>query len=103
MSKLKLITTEKFGDLECNFYRNGNDDILLNREQIEAALEYANPNKAIQNIHLKHKDRLENLCIRIVEIRYPQSGGAGINVETISTREKVFQVFQMENQHIYQT
>lgn len=28
MSNLKLVTTENFGNLECNFYRNMNDDIL---------------------------------------------------------------------------
>lgn len=40
MSNLKLVTTENFGNLECNFYRNMNDDILLTREQIGQALEY---------------------------------------------------------------
>lgn len=65
MSNLKLITTEKFGDLNCNFYRNMNDDILLTREQIGSALEYANPQKAIDNIHSKHKDRLDELSITL--------------------------------------
>lgn len=65
MSNLKLITTEKFGDLDCNFYRNMNDDVLLTREQIGSALEYSNPSKAIRKIHLAHKDRLEPLCLRI--------------------------------------
>jgi hypothetical protein len=37
MSNLKLITTENFGELQCNFYRNMNDDILLTREQIGTA------------------------------------------------------------------
>lgn len=55
---LKLITTETFNNLPCNFYRNTNDDILLTREQIGQALEYANPQKAIDNIHSKHRDRL---------------------------------------------
>ena len=64
MSNLKLITTEKFGEVDCNFYRNMNNDILLTREQIGDALEYANPQKAIQKIHLRHKDRLEPLCMR---------------------------------------
>ncbi len=59
MSNLKLIKTETFGDLSCNFYRNMNDDILLTREQIEQALEYADTIKAIQKIYLKHQDRLE--------------------------------------------
>lgn len=65
MNNLKLITTENFGDLSCNFYRNMNDDILLTREQIGQALEYSDPSKAIRKIHLKHKDRLDELCVRI--------------------------------------
>ena len=47
MSSLKLITTEKFGSIPCDFYRNMNDDILLTREQIGSALEYANPYDAL--------------------------------------------------------
>lgn len=65
MNNLKLITTEKFGDLNCNFYRNMNDDILLTREQIGTALEYSDPQKAIDNIHSKHKDRLDNLSVTL--------------------------------------
>lgn len=65
MNNLTLITTETFNNLPCNFYRNMNDDILLTREQIGQALEYADPSKAIKKIHLKHKDRLDELCIRI--------------------------------------
>ena len=65
MSNLTLITTETFNNLSCNFYRNMNDDILLTREQIGQALEYADPSKAIRKIHLNHKDRLDELCVRI--------------------------------------
>lgn len=42
-----------------------NDDILLTRDQIGQALEYADPIKAIQNIHAKHKDRLDQMSIKI--------------------------------------
>lgn len=65
MTNLKLITTENFGELQCNFYKNMNDDILLTREQIGTALEYSNPSTAIKNLHRKHKDRLDMLSIRI--------------------------------------
>lgn len=65
MSNLKLVTTENFGNLECNFYRNMNDDILLTREQIGQALEYSNPSTAIKNLHRKHKDRLDLFSVRI--------------------------------------
>ena len=62
-NNLKLITTETFGDLSCNFYRNMNDDILLTREQIGSALEYSNPDIALSKIHKKHSDRLNNLSV----------------------------------------
>lgn len=59
MSNLKLITTETFNNLPCNFYRNINDDILLTREQIGQALEYADPMVAIGKIHNRHSERLD--------------------------------------------
>lgn len=61
--KLKLITTETFGNVSCDFYRNMNDEMLLTRNQIGQALEYKNPQKAIDNIHAKHKDRLDDLSV----------------------------------------
>lgn len=62
---LKLITTEQFNGLDCNFYRNGNDDILITREQIGSALKYSNPQKAIDNIHAKHRDRLDQFSVTL--------------------------------------
>ena len=53
--KLKLITTETFGTVSCDFYRNMNDDMLLTREQIGQALEYKDPMVAIGKIHKRHK------------------------------------------------
>lgn len=63
MNSLTLITTETFNNLSCNFYRNINDDILLTREQIGQALEYANPIDAIYRIHKRHSDRIDNLSV----------------------------------------
>lgn len=65
-NNLKLITTETFGELSCNFYRNMNDDILLTREQIGLALEYSDPMVAIGKIHKRHKDRLDNFSFTIL-------------------------------------
>lgn len=62
-NNLKLITTETFGDLSCNFYRNMNDDILLTREQIGLALEYKNPDSSMSMIHKRHQDRLDSLSV----------------------------------------
>lgn len=98
-NNLQLITTETFGDLSCNFYRNMNDDILLTREQIGTALEYSNPQKAIQKIHLSHRDRLESLCVRIIENRNPQNGGVGVNVETVYyTQRGVMEICRFSKQ-----
>lgn len=60
---LEIVTSEKFGELECNFYRNMNDDILVTREQIGTALEYASPRKSIAKIHTRHKERFDSYFI----------------------------------------
>ena len=60
---MKLVTTEQFNNITCDFYRNVNDDIMLTREQIGTALEYLNPRKAIEKIHLRHKDRLDHFSL----------------------------------------
>ena len=83
MNDLTLVTTEKFGDIDCDFYRNKANEVFLNREQVGIALNYANPQKAIQKIHLNHRSRLDPMCLRIKEFRNPTSGGAGVQVETI--------------------
>lgn len=87
MNNLKLITTENFGDLQCNFYRNMNDDILLTREQIGSALKYADSSKAIRKIHLKHKDRLEPLCLRI---KLEGCTQIGANLSKSDEQERVY-------------
>lgn len=63
MSNLKLITTENFGNILCDFYRNMNDDILLTREQIGSTLEYSHPDIALGKIHSRHKKRLDQFSV----------------------------------------
>lgn len=84
--RLKLITTETFGTVPCDFYRNMNDDMLLTREQIGQALEYKDPSKAIRKIHLKHKDRLEPLCLRL-KLDNNQNGA---NLSKSEEQERVY-------------
>lgn len=86
MSTLKLVTTETFNNLSCSFYRNMNDDILLTREQIGQALEYADPSMCIRRIHLKHKDRLDPLCIRMKLGQYQ----IGTNLTKSEEQERVY-------------
>ena len=72
MNTLKLITTKNFMDaIPCDFWNDVNDEYFITREQIGRALGYNNPNKAIDNIHQKHKDRLDKfsttLTLGVVE------------------------------------
>lgn len=86
MSTLKLVITETFNNLSCSFYRNMNDDILLTREQIGQALEYADPSMCIRRIHLKHKDRLDPLCIKMKLGQYQ----IGTNLTKSEEQERVY-------------
>ena len=64
MKDLQLIKSENFGNVQCDFYRD-EDEIYLTREQIGAALEYANPQKAMDNMHAKHKERLNKFSVTL--------------------------------------
>lgn len=62
--ELKLIKQERFYSVTTDFYQDlSNEDILMTREQIGLALEYGDPQKAISNIHLRHKDRLDKFSV----------------------------------------
>lgn len=58
---MTVITSKPFGALSMNVYEDNNHQYYMTREQIGTALEYNNPNKAIQNIHVKNTDRLDPL------------------------------------------
>lgn len=58
MNELQLIETAEFDKVQCDFYGDGKD-LYVTREQIGMALEYANPQKAIGNLHAAHKERME--------------------------------------------
>lgn len=72
MTNLTLITNETFYTTGCDFYKDQDNNVLLTREQIGSALEYKDPSKAIQKIHLAHKDRIEPFCIRM-KLGHPQT------------------------------
>lgn len=59
MKNLQLVKSENFGTVQCDFWQNEQGDILMTREQIGRALEYADPDKAIANIHDRNRDRLD--------------------------------------------
>lgn len=72
-NKLEIVKTEKFGELDCNFYKNEEGEIFVTRTQIGKALGYNNPSRAISDIHKAHKERLDALS-RVTKISLPSGG-----------------------------
>ena len=62
MTNLHLANTEKFNEINCDVYEDGSK-IYMSRKQIGEALGYNTPRKAIENIHQKHRDRLDQTVV----------------------------------------
>lgn len=63
INDLVLVKQENFGAVQCDFWRDQQNDILMTRDQIGSALEYADPQKAIATIHERNKDRLDKFSV----------------------------------------
>lgn len=84
-NSMTKITSKPFGVLNVDVYQNDKHQYYMTREQIGAALEYNNPNKAIQNIHVKNTDRLDPLST-FLKLR---------NVEGGITKEREYIVYSL--------
>lgn len=60
---LTLVESGKFGEAACDFYQGNDGEIRLTRRQIGEALDYRDPDKAIGNIHERHKGRLDQFSV----------------------------------------
>ena len=84
-NSMTVITSKLFGALNVDVYQNDKHQYYMTREQIGTALEYNNPNKAIQNIHVKNTDRLDPLST-FLKLR---------NVEGGITKEREYIVYSL--------
>lgn len=84
-NSMTVITSKPFGALSMDVYEDNNHQYYMTREQIGTALEYNNPNKAIQNIHVKNTDRLDPLST-FLKLR---------NVEGGITKEREYIVYSL--------
>lgn len=84
-NSMTVITSKPFGALSMDVYEDNNHQYYMTREQIGTALEYNNPNKAIQNIHVKNTDRLDPLST-FLSLR---------NVEGGITKEREYIVYSL--------
>ena len=65
MEELHLVKSDKFGNVQCDFYGNGKNEFYMTREQVGTALEYADPQKAIDNLHAKHRVRMDKYSVTL--------------------------------------
>lgn len=63
--ELQLVKSEQFYGVSCDFYKGNNDEMWLTRNQIGEALEYNKKGDAIENIHRKHRDRLDKFSVTL--------------------------------------
>lgn len=54
MNELMLVRKEMFGEVECDFYKNGNGDVLMTSEQLGKVLEYSSPRESINKMVQRH-------------------------------------------------
>lgn len=62
---VQLICRKPFGNISMGVFKNSVDECCLTRRQIGEALEYKNPNEAIQLIHSRNRDRLDRFSTPI--------------------------------------
>ena len=62
---LVLADTVPYNNVMCDFYDRPGDDIYMTRQQVGQALGYSNPQKAIDNIHQRHKERLDKFSVTL--------------------------------------
>ncbi|MCT6925600.1 Bro-N domain-containing protein [Metasolibacillus sp.] len=62
---LTIATQQQFNSVLCDFWENENGDVFMTRKQIGEALEYANPQKAIDKIHTRHEKRLNQFSTTV--------------------------------------
>lgn len=65
MNDLTLFRKEIFNGVECDFWKDENDQIWMTREQIGKSLEYGNPRESIKTIHVRNRERLDKFSRRV--------------------------------------
>ncbi len=63
---MNLIKSEQFGAISCDLYQDSKGEYFITRKQIGEALEYANPQKAIDKIHSRNKTRLDAFSATVI-------------------------------------
>lgn len=104
MNNLKLMKTEIFeNEIPCDFWVSVNGEYFITREQIGTALGYRNPSKAIEQIHYRHRDRLDKYsCVIKSEINRSLqfegiSSNGSIQERTFYSRKGIMEICRWSN------
>lgn len=65
MNDLILFRKENFNGITCDLWKNECGDIFMTRKQIGESLEYSDPQKAIDKIHSRNKERLDKFSVTV--------------------------------------
>ena len=65
MRNLALVKSENWNNIAVDFWQNDEHEIWMTRQQIGQALEYEKPNKALEKLHQRHKERLAELSTTV--------------------------------------
>src|SRR5690625_2352941 len=90
---LSLAVKEMFEGNEMNIYTNESNDVFMTREQIGRALEYKNARRAIKDIHLRNKERLDRFSRR-AQIETP----SGIQETIIYNERGIYEIIRYSRQ-----
>lgn len=94
MNELQLVKSKPFGAVECDFYENESKDILMTREQVGRALEYAEPRTAIRKIHERNAERLDKFSGRVNLV----SPTGGTQETIVYTAKGVYEICRFSRQ-----
>ncbi len=64
-NSLQKVSNSMFGTIVCDYYSDGSGEFFMTRQQIGQALGYADPQKAIDNIHNTHKERMGKFSVTL--------------------------------------
>lgn len=94
--KLELVKEGDFLGTKCNFYKDEDNNVYMTREQIGQALKYSNPQKAIDNIHSRNKERLNKFS---VTLKLRATDGKQYNT-TLYTEKGIYDICRFSKQPI---
>ncbi|WP_051965514.1 BRO-N domain-containing protein [Thermanaerosceptrum fracticalcis] len=88
MSNLALIKSEHFGDIQCDFYRNEQEQICMTTEQLGQALGYEYPKQAISKILDRYPYLREIEFSGVVKLGTP----SGVQETRVFTEDGIYEV-----------